>query len=78
MGAYERTSPGKIRLQREQIVKDMEDRENVPQSERLYPNLLEKGKRVLQKVVGKNPPKIIPPAVEGAKVIGTTQSNNIS
>jgi len=77
MPAYKRTNPAQLRKQREQIVRDLENREDVPQSDRMFPNLLERGRRAFvsavdQKRKRKNPP----PEVEGAKVVGTRPGRN--
>jgi hypothetical protein len=58
------------------MVKDLEDRQNVPQSERMFPNMLEQGRRVIDSAIqkrrrAKNPP----PIVEGAKVVGFKKPN---
>jgi hypothetical protein len=78
MAAYKRSDPTKLLKQKQQIVQDMEQRENVPQSDRMFPNIGERIRRgvvnaldPLEKAIGrkqlrKNPP----PERRGAKVTG--------
>ena len=81
-----RTDYAKLDKDREQIVRSMEDLEHVPQSERMFPNLLEQGRRFvvgaikksnanyrynrMQKALGS------PPVIEGGKVIGKRRNTS--
>jgi hypothetical protein len=77
MPAYKRTNPAQIQKQRAKILADLEERENVPQQDRMFPNLLEKARRsfvgaVARKRARKNPP----PSIEGGKVSGFVPGRN--
>ncbi len=78
MAAYKRTKPSDIAKNRADILKDMEDRTNVPQSEREFPNIIEQGRRMFARVMAKKrAKKYPPPSVEGAAVTGRTNNNTI-
>ncbi len=71
MAAGKRSDPIKMKRDREMIEADLEERMHVPQEARRYPNLLERGRRVIQQRIderrnARNPK----PRISGAKVIG--------
>lgn len=79
MPAYKRSDPTKLLKDRQKIIQDMEDKENVPQSQRMFPNLIEQGRRAIDNAIQKrrqrrNPP----PSPEGAQVIGTQPPGTLS
>lgn len=77
MPAYKRSNPGQIQKQRAKIIADLEERENVPQSDRMFPNLLEKAKRSFVGAIDrKRARKRPPPTIEGGKVLGVTPGRN--
>ena len=77
MPPYKRVSPKQQNQQRAKILADMEQRENVPQSDRMFPNLLEKGRRAFVGAVDlARKRRRPPPRVEGAKVVGFGPGRN--
>ena len=77
MAAYKRSNPVQNMKEQAQIMRDVEERQNLPQSERMFPNLLEQGRRLVSRAserrrTRKNPP----PQIEGAKVIGSRKGSN--
>jgi hypothetical protein len=82
--AGKRSNPANLLKEREAIVKDLEEREHIPQSKRMFPNLEERLHRSVNKVLKplddaifmkqlrKNPP----PSKAGAKVIGFKKPNS--
>ena len=70
-----RSNPAALLKQREAIVKDLEERENVPQSERMFPNLAERiyrvtGKPLMDAIERKRLRQNPPPVRRGGKVVG--------
>ncbi len=64
---------------KQQIIQQMEDNENIPQEQRMFPNPIESARRAIQGAIQqrrlrKNPP----PSPEGAQVTGTTPTSTLS
>lgn len=75
--ARKRSDPKKLLKEREAILRDMEERENVPQSERMFPNLIEQTRRLFAEAAErKRRKKYPPPRREGAEVTGFGPGNN--
>jgi hypothetical protein len=78
MPAGKRVDPNKAFRERQKILKDIEERENIPQDERYFPNFGERIRRVVTdfreyRRRSKNPP----PRREGADVIGRKRRNDV-